>query len=431
MLVRLIIYTSLATICMLPQQEAYGEDAVLLNQYDANGSLVSGDGKFYRYNDANQLVMVCEDAVCAKAVAEYSYDHTGQRVKKIENGVTTYYLGKHYGTQVTQGQIKNTSYFFANGERVAKKDATGTNYYHPDHLGGVSAVTDTSGQIVSSTSYLPFGEVRQGGTENYYTGKENDKAAGLYNFEARYVSPELRHFTQADIAEPDFDDPQDLNRYAYVGNNPLSFVDPDGHKKKKKAKLSKREKWMIAHGVDPDHDKTSLKKAKALEKAGKKYRVVAKNNAGNRSLAGGGESSESAIHEGTGSNNSGSTGGESSINGSVSSNSNQLDDTMCRFTSEDLERSESVGNAEYREITGQDNECSKPAQILNNSYLSKQCCIAHDNCYQANFCNETSWRNFKTWEACQWCNAKVFACIAAAMALEGNSSHGINPVIFK
>ena len=270
---RLALYIILSVVWMLSQAEAYGEESII-NQYDANGSLVSGDGKFYKYNDANQLVKVCEDAACAKTVAEYFYDHSGQRVKKIENGVTTYYIGKHYATQVVNGQTQNTSYYFANGERVAKKDATGTYFYHPDHLGGVSVVTNATGLVVSSTSYLPFGEVRQGGTENYYTGKENDKGAGLYNFEARYVSPELRHFTQADVEEPDLDDPQDLNLYAYAGNNPLSYVDLDGYKKKKKAKLSKREKWMIAHGVDPDHDKTPLKKAKKLFKEGKKYQVA-------------------------------------------------------------------------------------------------------------------------------------------------------------
>lgn len=265
-----IIYITLVIIWILPLREAYAEDSII-NQYDANGSLVSGDGKFYEYNDANQLVRVREKDANGAVVAEYFYDHAGQRVKKVENGVTTYYLGKHYETQVVQGQVKNTSYYFAEGDRVAKKDSTGTYYYHPDHLGGTSAVTNSAKQVVSSTSYLPFGEVRQGGAENYYTGKEKDKAADLYNFEARYVSPELRHFTQADIADPDFDDPQDLNRYAYVGNNPLSFVDLDGYKKKKKSKLSKREKWMIAHGVDPDNDKTPLKKAKKLFKADIKY----------------------------------------------------------------------------------------------------------------------------------------------------------------
>jgi len=267
---------SLAIYIVLSVGVAYA-DVSLVNQYDLNGNLVSGDGKFYEYNDANQLVKVRENDKNGKVVAEYFYDFSGQRVKKVENGVTFYYIGKHFETQVVAGQAKDTAHFFVDNERVAKRDDSGTYFYHPDHLGGTNVVTNTTGNVVARNSYLPFGEMREGGQEKYsYTGKEKDTATDLYYFESRFNSPELRHFTQADIADPDLSDPQDLNRYAYVGNNPLSYVDPDGYKKKKKAKLSKREKWMIAHGVDPDHDKTSLKKAKAQSKAGTKYTTTAK-----------------------------------------------------------------------------------------------------------------------------------------------------------
>jgi RHS repeat-associated protein len=251
-------------------------DTNIINVYDANGNLVTGDGRYYEYNDANQLVKVRQgDTIAGPVIAEYFYDFSGQRVKKIENGVVTYYVGKHFEKQVGGANEGNTSYYFGDdSERVAKKDPAGNIfYYHLDHLDGINAVTDSAGTVVAKTDYLPFGEVRAGssGTEKYsYTGKEKDKT-DLYYFEARYNSPEFKHFTQADIAEPDYDDPQDLNRYSYVGNNPLSYVDPDGFKKKKKAKLSKREKWMIAHGSDPDKDKTSLKTAKKLLKAEKKY----------------------------------------------------------------------------------------------------------------------------------------------------------------
>lgn len=253
------------------------------NIYDANGNLVSGDGRYYEYNDANQLARVRQGDQAGAVIAEYFYDSSGQRIKKIENGVVTYYVGKHFEKQVGGTNAGNSSYYFGNGgERVARKDPAGQIfYYHLDHLDGVNVVTNSTGTPVSTTDYLPFGDARAGGTGNEkyaYTGKEQDKT-GLYYFDARYNSPEFRHFTQADVAEPDYDDPQDLNRYAYVGNNPTSYVDPDGFKKKKKskkqAKLSKREKWMIAHGTDPDHDKTTLKKAKKQFAKGKKYTLPA------------------------------------------------------------------------------------------------------------------------------------------------------------
>jgi RHS repeat-associated protein len=256
---------------LLAATSGYAETSIV-NVYDASGNLVTGDGRYYEYNDANQLVRVRQGGdQTGTVIAEYFYDSSGQRVKKIENGVVTYYIGKHFEKQVGGSNAGNTSYYFADdGERVAKKDYQGNIfYYHLDHLDGINVVTNATGTEITRTDYLPFGELRNGstGVDKYaYTGKEQDKTS-LYYYEARYNSPDIRHFTQADIAEPDYEDPQDLNRYAYVGNNPLSYVDDDGFKKKKKkAKLSKREKYMIAHGYDPDKDKTTLKKAKKREK---------------------------------------------------------------------------------------------------------------------------------------------------------------------
>jgi hypothetical protein len=100
----------------------------LTYQYDANGNLISGDGKYYEYNDANQLMKVKHGDQSGPVIAEYFYDYTGQRVKKIEDGVSTYYIGRYYEIQVSGDTKTNTSYFFANGERVAKKDPLGNMY---------------------------------------------------------------------------------------------------------------------------------------------------------------------------------------------------------------------------------------------------------------------------------------------------------------
>lgn len=251
--------------CLLMAASSAFADTSIINIYDANGNLVTGDGRYYEYNDANQLVQVRQgDTITGPVIAEYFYDASGQRVKKIENGVVTYYVGKHFEKQVGGANEGSTSYYFGDdGERVAKKDPAGNIfYYHLDHLDGINAVTDSAGTIVAKTDYLPFGELRNGssGTEKYsYTGKEKDKT-DLYYFDARYNSPEFKHFTQADIAEPDYDDPQDLNRYSYVGNNPLSYVDYDGYKKKKKKHLSKREQRARSLGLNPDKDKYKVGK---------------------------------------------------------------------------------------------------------------------------------------------------------------------------
>ncbi|GFE60791.1 RHS repeat-associated core domain-containing protein [Geobacter sp. AOG2] len=207
--------------------------ATTLNyEYDANGNLVRGEGKYYEYNDANQLVRVRHNDASGAVLAEYVYDYNGQRIKKVQNGVTTYYIGKHYETQITDESQTNTSYYFANGERVAKKDTTGKlSYYHSDHLGGTNAVTDASGGLVERTKYYPFGEIREGGSEKYsYTGKEKDKPTDWYYYETRYYNPQIKHFTQADTVAPNIYLPQELNRYSYVNNNPLKLIDPSGNK---------------------------------------------------------------------------------------------------------------------------------------------------------------------------------------------------------
>ncbi|MBU7017443.1 MAG: hypothetical protein HXS44_08035 [Theionarchaea archaeon] len=65
-------------------------------------------------------------------------------------------------------------------------------YYHTDHLGSTRLVTDESKNIVSATTYHPYGEPdAEEGTEEYlFTGKERD-ATGLYYYDARYYDPAL------------------------------------------------------------------------------------------------------------------------------------------------------------------------------------------------------------------------------------------------
>ena len=105
--------------------------------------------------------------------------------------------------------------------------------YLADHLGTSRAVWNLSGQ--DESDFYPFGGERviSSGVGNRYkfTGKERDLESGLDNFGARYVSSSLGRFTSIDpkpITNKTLVNPQDLNSYAYVVNNPLSNIDPDG-----------------------------------------------------------------------------------------------------------------------------------------------------------------------------------------------------------
>jgi RHS repeat-associated protein len=106
-------------------------------------------------------------------------------------------------------------------------------------------MTDSSGTVISRHDFLPFGEeipMGQAGTSpafagttdgltQKFTGKERDAESGLDYFGARYYGSALGRWTSPDplyLEMHRLTDPQQLNLYSYVRNNPLSLTDPDG-----------------------------------------------------------------------------------------------------------------------------------------------------------------------------------------------------------
>ncbi|WP_083755909.1 RHS repeat-associated core domain-containing protein [Methanosarcina acetivorans] len=103
-------------------------------------------------------------------------------------------------------------------------------WYLSDHIGSTSLMVDENGLEIERTDYFPYGQVKSGGLEKYgFTGQENDADTGLMYYGARYYSPEYRVFVQPDTMLPDPYNPQALNRYSYVLNNPVKYTDPTGH----------------------------------------------------------------------------------------------------------------------------------------------------------------------------------------------------------
>lgn len=206
--------------------------------YDANGNMTSDGTKCYVYNQANQLKQV-KDCSSNQLIAEYVYDYNGERIIKKDyvNGVlsqTVYSPDDGYQVvkQASGGATANTTFYQANGEIVAQKNPDGTiTYNNTDHLGSNSVITDSAGALVEKTTYAPFGEVMSGGTtaKFQYTGQEKDQETGLNYYDARYYDPHLQRFTQPDTYTQNVYNPQDLNEYSYVLNNPVRYTDPTGH----------------------------------------------------------------------------------------------------------------------------------------------------------------------------------------------------------
>jgi len=147
---------------------------------------------------------------------------------------TTKYVGSLYEVQGTR-QIR---YIFFGNQRIASVDSQGkTSYFLTDHLGSTNLIVDDTGALKEWTEYEPFGSMTThemyGGDEDeanfYFGGKEFDSESGLIFFGARYYMPLIGRFITPDTIVPYASDPQSLNRYSYARNNPINFIDPDGH----------------------------------------------------------------------------------------------------------------------------------------------------------------------------------------------------------
>jgi RHS repeat-associated protein len=180
----------------------------------------------------------------------YNYDGDGRRVKKVVGTSTTIFVYNAGGQLIAE---------YTSPDTISNN---GLSYLTSDHLGSTRVVTDINGFVKSRHDYLPFGEeigtdhlptgLSYGATDGErqkFTGKERDSESGLDYFVARYYSSAQGRFTSPDeftggpedlfdfadnvSANPtfyaDLTNPQSLNKYQYSYNNPLRYVDPNGH----------------------------------------------------------------------------------------------------------------------------------------------------------------------------------------------------------
>ena len=104
-------------------------------------------------------------------------------------------------------------------------------YYHPDHLGSSSYITDLDGEVVQHIEYVPFGEVfieernNTWNTPYLFNAKEFDEETGMYYYDARYYDPRLSLWMSTDPMEEKY---PDISSYGYTYNNPIKYQDIEG-----------------------------------------------------------------------------------------------------------------------------------------------------------------------------------------------------------
>ena len=193
------------------------------------------------YDAENRLATKTESG----ATTSYYYGATGALAKKVDGSGTTTYVEDLYEKQLTSGQ--ETKYYWFAGRRVAMNKGGTLSYLLADHLGSSTTALDTSGNITALTKYYPYGRVwydrtqaMANVTDKLFTGQQAE--GSIYYMKARFYpsaslragSPVIGRFLpstagrQPDTIVPEPGNPQALNRYSYVYNNPLRYTDPTG-----------------------------------------------------------------------------------------------------------------------------------------------------------------------------------------------------------
>ncbi len=230
------------------------------NEYDVNGNLIKKTetiGKWkvitsYTYDDENRLILVSIQKGDKIKEISFAYDPFGRRISKtIEKEEFTDDDDKDNGKHGHNDYPKTTFYIYDNQNIIAEYDGNGKQtafyihgpnideplsaeikntriYYHADGLGSITTLTNHMGHKVQQYDYDSFGNIKSTPfwiKQPYtYTGREYDYDTGLYYYRARYYDPSIGRFTTRDPIGFG----GGINRYSYVNNSPLNYVDPLG-----------------------------------------------------------------------------------------------------------------------------------------------------------------------------------------------------------
>lgn len=169
----------------------------------------------------------------------------------------------------------------AQAHAVAKSFKAPDNYenlqffYHPDHLGSSSFITNLEGEVVQHIEYVPFGEVfieernSVWNTPYLFNAKEFDEETGMYYYGARYYEPRLSLWMSTDPMEEKY---PDYSTYIYAAQNPIAYSDPTGMEIRGVTKSDAEEFKSDVHLILGDSKFDNLRSLISLK--GKKFQQI-------------------------------------------------------------------------------------------------------------------------------------------------------------
>jgi len=231
--------------------------------YDLNGNLTAGAGRTVTWNSFNMAASIVEGTTTIGLF----YDDGHSRIKQTAPSSTTYYLNDPASANLSEKVVAGSTttwhdYIAVDGHLIAERFCTGASpctsgstmsYFALDHLSSVASVTNDAGTVVERDAYDPWGKRRNVNgnddpicaltslTTRGFTGHEHIDSVCEINANARIYDPTIGRFMSADpIDLPVFDttgrsvvpapiqEPQSLNRYSYVDDEPTDKTDPTG-----------------------------------------------------------------------------------------------------------------------------------------------------------------------------------------------------------
>ncbi|MFE9094979.1 RHS repeat domain-containing protein [Streptomyces sp. NPDC007264] len=183
-----------------------------------------------QWDDEGHLASVTQDT----AVSSYLYDADGQRVIRRDSTGTTLYLPAGNELHLDKsGTVTGTRYYTAEGRTVAVRTGGKLTFILSDHHGtGTTQITADASQAITRRKSTIFGAPRATDTgpwigDKSFVGGIKDTDSGLTHLGAREYDPSTGRFISVDPLLM-VDVPQSLNGYAYADNNPVTSADSTG-----------------------------------------------------------------------------------------------------------------------------------------------------------------------------------------------------------
>jgi RHS repeat-associated protein len=225
-------------------------------EYDANGNMTGGDGRSFVWNAFDMPVSITRGA----STVSFAYDADHHRIKQVTPTEQKQYLTdtvtgarSERKLSLAGAHLRWDSYITVNGEMVSlvsleaaigeTPETTTVRYFHRDHLGSTTMLTDAAGTVVERLSYDVWGKRRYttgapdlsdsivSQVDRGFTNHEHLEELALIHMNGRLYDATIARFVSAD---PIIQDPMStlaFNRYAYVDNNPMTYTDPTGYLK--------------------------------------------------------------------------------------------------------------------------------------------------------------------------------------------------------